>query len=218
MWLFKVREQKENRPSAEVRLSSLLLKAQTAQNRGDLELTVMLFVGTCCFLLMYRLFIHFQFALPSVTSNKCPPQAPVSTSKSCRETWEPSSGVKARPRSADLKTAFRGRSMVDVLHAKHFPSCPVCSVWAEPARQHHQTSWINIHRHQSWYYRPTADLYRKQNQSYSSGWGSADTWQEPLKEQFTQNVKTQSPSPPSMLMWSQFFFFFYMVSHIEKKN
>lgn len=129
----------------------------------------MLFVGTCCFLLMYRLFIHFQFALASITSNKCPPQAPVSTSKSCRETWEPSRGVKARPCSADLKTALRGRSMVDVLHAKHFPSCPVCSVWAEPARQHHQTSWVNIHRHQSWYYWPTADLYRKPNLSYSSG-------------------------------------------------
>lgn len=111
----------------------LLLKGETAQNKGSIELTVMGFVGTCCFLLMYLLFIRFQFALPSITSNKRPLQAAVSTSKSCRETWELSLRRWSSSRSADLETALSGRSMVDVLHAKHFPSCRVCSVWSELA-------------------------------------------------------------------------------------
>lgn len=56
----------------------LLLKPQ---NKGNFEHTVMAFVGTCCFFLMHHLFIHFQFALPSITSDNCPLPAPVSTSK-----------------------------------------------------------------------------------------------------------------------------------------
>lgn len=155
---------------------SLLWLAETSWNKGNFEPTVMGFVWKCCLSLMYLLFIHFQFALPSITSNKCPPQAPVSTSKSCRETWDPIGG-SGSSRSADLRTALSGRSMVDVGHGQRFPSCRVCSVWSEssdsssrPPRvlvqgsinEYQQTTCTNPFPFfgQSWYYRPTTVLYR----------------------------------------------------------